>query len=151
MSLSVINKTSNPISVYGAGTPYELTNAYAAVVMGTTSPTITLDQPGTYLIEARVLSDYSAATIGGNVDVSVKLRRENNTAADLTGSEATAATRSITATSGLIESFGTYPVVYSTNGRADDVVALYGKIGTAPSSGACVIAEAAIVAIRLNV
>ena len=71
--------------VYGAGTAYNVTNSSAAVDMGTTDPVRVIDSPGTYEMRCQVVLEYTAPTVSATPEtITVKLRRTNNTAADLT-------------------------------------------------------------------
>ena len=79
---SVSARVNYNLSTYGAGTAYSLTNTAAAVVFGTTNPVIVLDKTGTYRINAQIHLAYTGATIVAET-ASVKVRRTNNTAADL--------------------------------------------------------------------
>lgn len=73
---------NNLISAYGAGTAYAFTNAAAAIDFGTTDPSITLSNAGTYTIYAQVHVAYAAATVVAET-ATLTVRRTNNTAADL--------------------------------------------------------------------
>lgn len=140
--------SSNPLSAYAAGTVYTLTNASAAVAFGTTSPSITITAPGTYLITARARVENVAATFAASRLLTIKLRRTNNTAADVTNGAALFNTPIITLlTSSLIAL--TWSTTYVTT-NSDDVIAMYALIGTVPSAGTCTIDEASIVAVRLQ-
>lgn len=73
---------NNLLSAYGAGTAYAFTNTAAAIDFGTTDPSITLSNAGTYTIYAQVHLAYAAATVVAET-ASITVRRTNNTAADL--------------------------------------------------------------------
>lgn len=66
-----------------AGTAYTLTTTVSAVDFGTTDPSITLTEPGTYLVEALVRVDAQAATVGTTQNLDLRIRRTNNTPADI--------------------------------------------------------------------
>lgn len=138
---------ANQKSVVAAGTVYSLTNSAAAVTFGTTSPSITLDQAGTYLIIATANLLYNAATMVAVRTVTAKLRRTNNTAADLTGMTTaikgdiiTLLTRSMPG----VKLIGVY-----TTTAVDDVISLFASMDTVPSAGTLDVTEANIIAIRL--
>jgi hypothetical protein len=140
--------TSNPLTVYAAGTAYSLTATPAALTFGTTSPSLTLNAAGTYLLLARSRMAYNAATFAAVRTTTLKLRRTNNTAADLTNGSVTATTGIITLlTYTFIDQF--WPVVYTTT-NANDVISLFGSIDVLPGAGTLDVAEASIVAIRLQ-
>lgn len=136
-----------PTTVYAGGTAYGLTNSPAAVTFGTTSPAITVPAAGTYLIRYRAHVEYAGATFAANQTATLKLRRTNNTAADLTNSPATAVTDIVTTVTGTL-AWVEGEVVYTT-ANTNDAIALYGSVATAPSVGALNVAEANIIAQQL--
>lgn len=140
--------TANQLSVFAAGTAYSLTNSAALLDFGTTDPSLTLNAAGTYLLLARAHLKYNAATFVANRTTTLKLRRTNNTAADLTSSTYTHTTGILTtATESFIDA--TWPVLYTT-ANADDAIAIYGHVDTVPSAGSLDAVDASIVAIRLQ-
>lgn len=140
--------SSNPLSVFAAGTVYTLTNAAAAVDFGTTDPALTITAPGTYLITARARIENVGATFAATRLLTLKLRRTNNTAADLTNGAALFNTPVITALTSTLTTL-TWSVTYTT-ANSDDAIAMFALIGTVPSAGSCTIDEASIVAVRLQ-
>lgn len=84
----VYTKASAPVtataftSAYGAGTAYVLTNTAAAVDFGTTDPAIVIAAAGTYRICAQINLAYNGATVAAET-ATIKVRRTNNTAADV--------------------------------------------------------------------
>jgi len=138
---------SNYKSVFAAGTVYALTATSAAVDFGTTDPSITLDKPGTYLLIARAKLNYKAATFAASRTTTMKLRRTNNTAGDVTNGAATASTDIITTlTYTMIDQ--TWQTIYTT-ANSDDVIAIFGHVSVLPSAGSLDVAEASIIAIRI--
>lgn len=138
----------NTLSVYAAGTAYSLTNTAAAVDMGTTDPSLTITRSGTWLIFGRARLKYNAATFAANQTATVKLRRTNNTAADVTGATTTATLRIITTiTDGAAECV-IPPVLYTTS-NTDDAIAIFGNLSAAPGAGSVDVTEAEIVAIKV--
>jgi hypothetical protein len=131
---------------YAAGTAYTLTASAAQLAFGTTSPGITIQNAGTYLIQANAGIKYNAATYAGAQTITLKLRRTNNTAADLTnGSRAVELPVLTTFTGGDVMCVP--PVVYTAS--AGDVVQLWGSVSATPSAGSVLSDSAEIVAIRL--
>lgn len=133
---------------YAAGTAYQLTNGAAQIAFGTTSPAITITKAGTYLMLARAKVDYNAATFVAARTATLKLRRTNNTAADVAGSTTTFTTQIITALSFTADSVVLPPVLYTT-ANADDVIQMHGLINAVPSAGSIDVSAAEIVAVRL--
>lgn len=132
-------------TAYLSGTAYSLTNTAAAVTGGTTSPSITLGAAGTYRIDGYVNLKYSAATFAANQTVTLKFRRTNNTAADLTSGSTTATTRIITTTTDEMGNIKLPTISYTTT-NTNDVVTIFASVGTAPSAGSLQIDNACIAA-----
>lgn len=141
---------ANPLSVYAAGTVYSLTNAQAAVVFGTTSPSLTINAAGSYLILGQCELNYNAATFAAVRNATVKLRRTNNTAADLTNATVTAKTQIITTLTFTLDTLILPAVIYTTT-NTDDIISLFGGLDTAPTAGSLDIVAASIVALKLAV
>lgn len=138
---------NNSLSVYAAGTAYQFTNAAALLDFGTTDPSLTITGAGTYLILSRATLFYNAATFVAPRVVTLKLRRTNNTAADvITTLLDTDVTTTVSATYG---SFVLPPVIYTTT-NSDDIIQLFGHVATVPSAGTLDATSAEIVAIRLS-
>lgn len=140
--------TSNPLTSFAAGTAYTLTNTPAAITFGTTSPSITINSPGTYLLIARSKLIYNAATFAANQTATSKLRRTNNTAGDLTNGSAVVTTSIITLITALC-SDQTWFTTYTTT-NSNDIISLFADVTTIPGAGSLQCAEASIIAIRLQ-
>lgn len=140
--------SSNALTSYSVGTAYSLTNTQAALTFGTTSPSITITSPGTYLIFYRAVVDYTGATFAAVRTATFKLRRTNNTAADVTGSSVATLTSILTLiTSTMAPISG---VVTYTTTNSDDVVKIFGALDVVPTAGSLDVSSASIVAIRLQ-
>lgn len=136
------------LSVYASGSAYSLTNTSALLDFGTTDPSLTITEAGTYLLFARVRYDYNAATFAAVRTVTSKLRRTNNTAADVSNSSASWKTDIIT-TLTYTAVIHTLPVVSYTTANTDDVIQLWGDVSTVPSAGSLDAVEASIVALKI--
>lgn len=136
-------------AVYAAGAAYSLTQTPALANLGTTPASITLNGPGTYLLFARLRLDYNAATFAAVRNVAAKLRRINNTAADLTNASAGLKTSIITALTYTAGDINIPPVVYQTD-QPNDNIQLFASIDTLPGVGTIDVVEAEIVAIKLS-
>ncbi len=134
--------------VYGAGSAYSLTQTPALVNLGTTPPSITLADAGTYLLLARAGLKYNVATFAAVRTVTLKLRRTNNTPADLSNAITTFLTSIITLLTFTAGSLVVPPVIYTA--QNGDVVQLFGSIDTLPTAGSIDITECEIVAIKLS-
>ena len=140
---------NSSLSVYAAGTAYQFTNAAALLTFGTTSPSLTITGPGTYLLLARAVLDYNGATFAASRNVTLKLRRTNNTAADLAGSTTVVDTAIVTTVTQTFGSFSLPPVVYTTL-NSNDIIQLFGLVDTVPTAGSLDAVEASIIAVRLS-
>lgn len=140
---------NSSIAAYAAGTAYSLTNAQAALVFGTTSPSITINVAGTYLLLSVVRIDYNGATFAASRNATLKLRRTNNTAADVTNATTTYETAVVTLLTDTMATINLPPVVYTTS-NTNDIVTIFGGLNTAPSAGSLDAVEASLVAIRLS-
>lgn len=141
-------RLANPLSVYAAGTAYAITATSALLDFGTTDPALVINSPGTYLLIPTTVILYNAATFAANRTVTVKLRRTNNTAADLAGSAITLTT-DITTTKTENFSAGSMPAVVYTTGNSNDSITIFADVSVVPSAGSLDCTAASIVAIRL--
>lgn len=139
---------NHSVTTYGSGTGYSLTAVSAAVVLGTSSPSLVLDKAGTYLIFAYVNLQYVGATFAANRTVTLKLRRTNNTAADVTGSTTLKGTNIVTTVSGTLDAANLPAVVYTT-ANTNDIIVPFADVSVVPTAGSLQATEASIVAIRL--
>jgi len=136
------------LSVYAVGTAYALTNSSAALDFGTTDPALTISTAGTYMLFGRVKLDYTGATFAAVRTVTLKLRRTNNTAADVSNSSTAFLTQIITTLTFTAGSISLPPVVYTTT-NTNDSVTIFGDVSVAPTAGSLDATEASIVAVRL--
>lgn len=136
------------LSVYAAGSAYQLTNTSALLNFGTTDPSLTITSAGVWLILSRARIDYTGATFAAVRTGALKLRRTNNTAADLTSATAGFLTDIITTLTYTLGSFTLPPIIYTTT-NSNDVIELWGSISVVPSAGSLDASEAHIVAIKL--
>jgi hypothetical protein len=140
--------TVAPVTAYASGTAYPLTTTPALLDFGTTDPSITLTTAGTWLLTARVRIDYNAATFAANRTVSLKLRRTNNTASDITATPNAFKTEIITTlshTAMVVE----FPAVAYTTSNITDIIQMFGSVDTLPSAGTIDAVEASITAVYL--
>lgn len=139
---------NHEVAVNAAGTAYSLTATPAALTFGTTSPTIVIDKAGTYLIVARVNLKYNGATFAASRTATLKLRRTNNTAADLTGGTTALATDIVT-TKTFTFSAGMLPPIIYTTSQTTDSISIFGSLDVVPTAGSLDATEANIVVVRL--
>jgi len=147
--LSPKPSANSTLTVYAAGTAYALTTTAALLDFGTTDPSLTITQPGTYLLLGRVVLDYNAATFSASRVVTLKFRRTNNTAADLTNGTTTVDTDIITTITSTFGAFSLPPVIYTTSNE-NDIIQIFGDVAVAPSAGSLDAVAAEILAVRLT-
>lgn len=139
--------TLGTLSVYGAGTAYNLTNTAAAIDLGTTDPALVISAAGTYLVFAKVQLNYNAATFAAVRTVTLKLRRTNNTAADINSvTLSTQITVTLTFTMGIFA----LPVAIYTTANVNDALSLFADVNTVPSAGSLDAVSAEIIALRIG-
>jgi hypothetical protein len=129
------------------GTVYTMTASYALMTFGTTSPSVTINNAGTYLVYGRANLTSRGATYAATNTYSVKIRRTNNGAADLAGSEAVQTIPIITTTTEDLGVIDSRPVTYTAS--ATDILQLWGTLSATPSAGNVICDRADIIAIRL--
>jgi anti-sigma-K factor RskA len=138
---------SNPTVVtYAAGAAYSLTAVSALLAFGTTTPIVVLSARGVWRITATCRLNYVAATFAANQTVSLKLRRTNNTAADLANATAALTTRviaAVTDNAGMMH----ISVLYETE-NDNDQIELWGSIDVIPGAGTIDAVSAKVVAER---
>lgn len=129
--ISIVTPTQ---SAYLTGTAYSLTNTSTAITGGTTSPTLTITNSGTYRIEFCLVLNFTGATIATDKNVTLKIRRTNNTAADLTNGTMPALHTGITTT--YTATWGSFVwVADDYTATAGDIVTVFGDVATVPSAG----------------
>jgi len=133
---------------YGTGTVYSLTGSSAKITMGTTSPTVTLPNPGTYMIISNLKLDYAGLTTLGISTASFKLRRTNNTATDLPNATASFTSPIVTLLTGPAGDADLQGVLYTTS-TSGDIIEMWGNRGASISLGNINVSEAWIMAIRI--
>ena len=148
-SLSPTAPSNSALSIAAVGTAYALTTSQALLDFGTTDPILTITEPGTYLLLANVRVDYTAATFAAVRNVTLKLRRTNNTAADITGATTTFQTQIITTLTFTAFDGDLPPVIYTTLNN-NDIIHFFGGIDTGPTAGTIDAVAASIVAIKLS-
>ncbi len=125
--------TGSALSVYGVGTAYSLTDTAAAITFGTTSPAKVISAAGTYLIFGQVQLEYTGATVVAET-ATLKLRRTNNTPADLASSTLTLDLPVATTLTNTYGIFPIRPIVYTTT-NADDSLSIFANVSAALGAG----------------
>lgn len=130
-----------------SGTAYTLTASYAALDFGTTDPIVTLTGAAgqTFFLFASVQTALVGATYAGVQTVSFKLRRTNNTAADV-DTERAQSLAIVTALSEAGPSVALVAIPYTTVGT-NDAITIQGILSVTPSAGSVTATNAIITAI----
>lgn len=142
------NDTNETISTYAAGTAYQLTATPVAIDFGTTDPAIILSEPGTYRICGFAVVDDNGATFSASRTATLKLRRTNNTAGDLTNGSVAVKTQIVTTVTGTLAVVYWEAADYVTTNYGD-AITIFGDISVAPSAGSLDVSQAFIKAFRV--
>lgn len=119
-------------AAFGAGTAYSFTDTAAAVAFGTTSPAIVIPAAGTYRISGQLLIAYTGATVVAET-ATIKIRRTNNTAADLSA----VVVLDLPVATTLTNTYGIFaipPFTYTTS-ATDDAVTIFANVSAALGAG----------------
>src|SRR6185436_7518958 len=135
-------------STTAAGTAYSLTNTAAAVDFGTTDPVITIPAAGTWRVSGQVHVYFNGATFAADRTVTIKLRRTNNTAADLTNATITLHTGVVTTLTSSFMVVSWEADDYTTS-NSNDSITIFADVNTVPSAGSLQIDQAKIYARRI--
>lgn len=131
---------------YAVGTSYSLTATPAALAFGTTSPSVTLAKAGNYVVSGFAVIQYNGATFAASQTVTLKLRRTNNTAADLANGAVTLVTAIVTTITDTLATVTWEAADYM--GKSGDVLTIFGSVGVVPSAGSLDVVESYIEARR---
>lgn len=140
-----VTPLNNIIETVASGTAYTLTTSYAALDFGTTDPVVTISNAGTYTLYFWVQTSLVSATTTTQ-SVQFKLRRTNNTAADL-GSVSSAPLPVATIGSQNGPQACMIAVKYTTT-NTNDSITIQGQTSAALGAGTVTVTDARIVAIR---
>ncbi len=138
------------VTTTASGTAYSLTNTSAAVDFtggGSVDPVITIPATGTYKVKGHVNLYFNGATFASDRTVTLKLRRTNNTAGDLTNAVVTLHTgvvTTLTATWLVID----WEADDYTTANSNDALTIFADVGVAPTAGSLQVVEAKITAKR---
>lgn len=129
---------------YGVSGSQNLTNAAAQIL----SSTITLAATQTYLLFATARFGYVGATFPANQTLTVKIRRTNNSAADITNAVSVQVLAIVTTiTYGIAEI--SIPLV-SYSATATDILQIYASLSATPSAGNVQAVECSLVAMPVS-
>lgn len=137
---------NNAQVVIGAGTAYTLTTSAAAIVLGTTSPSLTFSNAGTYLLSSDIDLNAVGATLTTQT-ATIKLTRTNNTPADLTGATQTIKLPTLTTATQAIGRFSPGTIVYTAS--ANDTVVMEAVLSGTTGAGTVTASGGRIIAVQL--
>lgn len=138
---------NNIIQTVASGTAYTLTATSAAVDFGTTDPIITIPNAGTYWVSMDIQYNYVGATFAANRQFDEKIRRTNNTAADVTGSAFSEFIPTLTTITDAGPHAHIGPFLYTTAGTTDTLQA-FADVSVLPTAGSVTVTACVITAIR---
>lgn len=143
---STLNST---VQLYASTSVIALT-ASSNTVIG--SSTLTLGVAGTYLIIAEVILNYNGATFAAVRDVTLKLRRTNNSSTDIISR--VLKTDIVTTKTGTFMHV-TMHAIYTTTSAATavgtaDTISLTGQVSTVPTTGSLDVVNVSMNAFRLQ-
>lgn len=119
------------ISAEGTGGVYDLTAASALLAFPTTSPSLVVVKPGTYFYMGSGAYEYIGATFAANQDAYFRLRRTNNTPAQIDSRAYKLDTPTLkTETVSTVLLHGFYTTVNS-----NDILELWGDLTVVPGAG----------------
>lgn len=139
---------TNYATAYSAGTVYALTTTPAKLDFGTTDPVITIPAAGTYLILSNVAVTTSGLTTLAATSCDFKIRRTNNTAADISNATGFTNVPIATLLTSPIGDADVNAVIYTTS-NSNDVLEVWGSRSTAINIGNINASSAHIVAVRI--
>lgn len=142
-----VTPLNNINQVVAAGTAYTLTTSTAAVDFGTTDPVLTIANAGTYSIYVNIQTSFVGLSYTAAQSADFKLRRTNNTAADLTGSLFSGQIPVQTLQTALGPSVSIGPIKYTT-ALTTDTITVFGSISAAVGAGSVTATACTITAIR---
>jgi hypothetical protein len=143
-----VQGTGYSVSGIATGTTYALTNSSAEITFGTTSPSITLAQAGTYLILGRVRFDLWGESNAAKDSAIFNYYRTNNTPGVITNSTTSYSWPVLTTQTYSVEAMDLPFIVYTTT-NTTDILQVYGNVAQNPGAGQVRVMEAQILAIRL--
>lgn len=136
-----------------SGSVYALTATSANVSFGTSGAVqVSIDRAGKYKITAEFVVNYNGATFAAVRDLTARLRRSNNTPADVTGSIRTIRTDIVTTKTSTL-AYVSITAFYTATASATttpDTVGLFANISVLPTAGTLEIASAFMRAERLQ-
>lgn len=141
------------LTVTASGTPYNLTATPALLDFtggGSVDPSLTITSPGDYLLFARVRLDYAGGcSFVARRTVTIKIRRTNNTPADLTGATDSFSTQIIAVQTFIAGTVHLVAIPYTT-ANSTDILQLWGDVSVVPSAGSLDASEASIMVLKLS-
>jgi len=130
-----------------SGSVYTITTVVQAVDFGTNDPAIVIPEAGVWLVLGWIQVDSVAATIGTTQNLDLRVRRTNNTAADLCQ-----VIVDLPAQTALTHTVGVWqlpPAIYTTF-NTNDAIALFAGLSSALAAGTLTVPRARITAVRLS-
>lgn len=131
-----------------SGTAFTIPASQADVVFGTSSPTVTITSPGTYLISGGINFGPSGATTSTVTAVYLGVKRTNNSAAVLVN-RAIGGFELMTAITGIMQTGMVLPLIYTTT-NSNDILTLVANYTGTITSGTFVSNDAVLLAVKIS-
>ena len=154
----IVNPKSLPTGTANLLAPWSVTasaTGLTSAITGTvgaaltSGPTLTITQPGTYMLSSSVSTTLAAATFTNFEAVTCQLYRTNNTPGAITSTLSTALTPSVTASSTGGPTIST-PVIAYTTANSNDAIQVYCAISADPGAGAINATEVNMLGVRFK-
>lgn len=130
---------------------YTLTGVTAPLSFTTTDASIILTTPGTYLIIPILTFGGNGVTTAAIATFVAKLRRQNNTPADIVADASLAGTQlPLTTFTGTFSTANIAPAIYTTLNSNDLININANRAGSVPSAGSFEVINASITAVKLS-
>lgn len=134
---------------YSSGT-YTLTGVTAPLAFSGNQASIVITIPGTYIIFPTLTFGGNGATTAAITTFVAKLRRQNNTPADIIADSSLAGTQlPLTTFTGTFSTASIAPAIYTTLNSTDLININANRSGSVPSVGSFEVINASIVAVKL--
>lgn len=148
MPQTVTYTITRSLTGYGSGDNYVITDSPAEVDRGTNDSAIVLDTAGSFRIDGQVVLFYNGTTFLTSQDITIKLRRTNNTAGDLPHSDIILGSFALSAFTGSISVY--IPSIIYTTLNIGDRIAIFVDVDTEPTAGTLEVSADSLIATAIE-
>lgn len=136
-----LNPNTDLISVNASGTPYTVTTTMTGINFSGVNPDFTVPRPGVWDLNAMIIIDSNGVSNTGQKTLSVKLRRVNNTPADI-GQSIVSLVGDLSSVSRNIANVKIQEYYETLND--DDDIQVWASISDSPGTGVFLVSQAQI-------